>query len=81
MPQRFSIGSPSRKAYQAKIRAGKAAFNDADQAEAWHTSLGLLAEEVAPKLAHLKPAPVATAPWTKTTSSTARPPRAQTKRS
>lgn len=35
VPQRFSIGSPSRKAYQAKIRAGKAAFNDADQAEAF----------------------------------------------
>jgi HK97 family phage major capsid protein len=35
VPQRFSIGNPSRKAYQAKIRAGKAAFNDADQAEAF----------------------------------------------
>jgi hypothetical protein len=29
----------------------------ADKAEAWHSSLGLLAKEVMPKLRHLKPAP------------------------
>lgn len=35
VPQRFSIGNTSRKAYQAKVKNGKAAFNDADQAEAF----------------------------------------------
>ena len=31
-------------------------FDYADKPEAWHTSLGMLAEEVMPKLQHLKPA-------------------------
>lgn len=35
VPQRFSIGNTSRKAYQAKVKSGKAAFHDADQAEAF----------------------------------------------
>ena len=36
-------------------------FDYADQPEVWHTSLGMLAKEVMPKLQHLKPAPVSTA--------------------
>ena len=32
-------------------------FDYADKAEAWHSSLGMLADEVMPKLQHLKPAP------------------------
>ena len=32
-------------------------FDYADKAEAWHSSLGLLAKEVMPKLQHLKPTP------------------------
>ena len=31
-------------------------FDYADKAEAWHSSLGMLANEVMPKLQHLKPA-------------------------
>jgi HK97 family phage major capsid protein len=34
-PQRFSIGNANRKAYARKVAEGKAAFNDADQAEAF----------------------------------------------
>jgi len=30
-------------------------FDYADHPEAWHTSLRLLAEEVAPRVAHLNP--------------------------
>lgn len=40
-PQKFSIGNANRKAYARKVAAGKAAFNDADQAEvfgAWARS-------------------------------------------
>ena len=36
-------------------------FDYADQPEAWHTSLGMLAGEVMPKLKHLMPVPTATA--------------------
>lgn len=35
VPQRFSIGSTNRKAYSAKIKSGRAAFHDVDQAEAF----------------------------------------------
>jgi len=35
VPQRFSIGNVERKAYAAKIKSGKAAFHDVDQAEAF----------------------------------------------
>ena len=34
-PQRFSIGNNVKKAYQAKIKSGRAVFHDADQAEAF----------------------------------------------
>jgi len=34
-PQRFNIGNANRKAYARKVAEGKAAFNDADQAEAF----------------------------------------------
>jgi alkanesulfonate monooxygenase SsuD/methylene tetrahydromethanopterin reductase-like flavin-dependent oxidoreductase (luciferase family) len=34
-------------------------FDYADQPEAWHTSLGLLAKEVLPKVKHLVPKKVA----------------------
>jgi alkanesulfonate monooxygenase SsuD/methylene tetrahydromethanopterin reductase-like flavin-dependent oxidoreductase (luciferase family) len=36
-------------------------FDYADQPEAWHTSLGMLAKEVMPKVQHLKPAPATSA--------------------
>ena len=36
-------------------------FDYADQPEAWHTSLGMLANEVVPRLQHLSPAPVSSA--------------------
>lgn len=34
-PQRFSVGNANRKAYAAKIKSGRAAFHDVDQAEAF----------------------------------------------
>ena len=36
-------------------------FDSADQAEAWHESMGLLMHEVLPKVAHLAPAPASNA--------------------